>query len=219
MLAEILRNERERWDRRRQSKDGIRNAETIRFKTIYKICNRKIWKKYLQKQLPKEFYKKKVILDILQSSHENVYVGVFFDKIADVRPVTLLKSRLQYKCFSVNFAKISKFMCFLEHLRTSVFVSNKTTPKTSEATVPKNRYNWITALLFYFSNISDWNFWNRISDSTSSLSSFCISTTHRFFSVRFFYFFYRFYRPLQFVIKSLTFWRFIQLFFGSLCST
>ena len=30
---------------------------------------------------------------------------LFFDKVAGLRPVTLLKKSLRYKCFPVNFAK------------------------------------------------------------------------------------------------------------------
>ena len=36
---------------------------------------------------------------------ENTCARDFFNKVADVRPATLLKKRLWHRCFPVNFAK------------------------------------------------------------------------------------------------------------------
>ena len=42
---------------------------------------------------------------------EAIVVGVsFFNKVADLRPETLLKKRLQHKCFPVNFAKFLRIL-------------------------------------------------------------------------------------------------------------
>ena len=47
-----------------------------------------------------------MFLKISQNSQENTCVGIsFFDKFADLRPATLLKERLQHRCFPVNFVK------------------------------------------------------------------------------------------------------------------
>ena len=49
---------------------------------------------------------KKVFLKVLQNSQETpVSKSFFFNKAAGLSPATLLKKRLQHKCFSVNFAK------------------------------------------------------------------------------------------------------------------
>ena len=44
------------------------------------------------------------------------YQSLFFNKVPGLRPVTLLKKRLWYRCFPVNFAKISKNTFSREHL-------------------------------------------------------------------------------------------------------
>ena len=48
---------------------------------------------------------KKVFLKIWQNSHEKPLLDSSFNKVAVVGPVTLLKKRLQRRCFLVNFAK------------------------------------------------------------------------------------------------------------------
>ena len=56
------------------------------------------------------------INNIYRSSHQrcfvkkgvtgkHLYQSLFFNKVAGLRPLTLLKKRLWYRCFSVNFAK------------------------------------------------------------------------------------------------------------------
>ena len=40
-----------------------------------------------------------------------------FDKVAGLRPTTLLKKRLWHRCFLVNFAKFLKTPFLTEHLR------------------------------------------------------------------------------------------------------
>ena len=45
------------------------------------------------------------VLKISQNSQENTYTRVFFNKVAGLRPVTLLKQRLCHRCFPVNLVK------------------------------------------------------------------------------------------------------------------
>ena len=40
--------------------------------------------------------------------YHSLFFSLFFNKVAGQRPVTLLKQRLWYKCFSLNFEKILK---------------------------------------------------------------------------------------------------------------
>ena len=42
---------------------------------------------------------------------------VFLNKVADLRPATLLKKTLWHRCFSVNFSKFLSTPFFTEHLR------------------------------------------------------------------------------------------------------
>ena len=61
---------------------------------------------------------KKVILKISQNSQENTCARVsFFNKVASLRPATLLKKRLWHRCFPVNFAKSLRTPFLTEHLR------------------------------------------------------------------------------------------------------
>ena len=60
---------------------------------------------------------KKVFLEISQNSQENTCAKVtFLNKVAALRPVTLLKKRLWHRCFPVNFVKFLRTPLFTEHL-------------------------------------------------------------------------------------------------------
>ena len=52
-------------------------------------------------------------------------IGVSFSNISDLRPASLLKKRLQYRCFPVNFAKLLRTPVFIEHLRATFSVDLK----------------------------------------------------------------------------------------------
>ena len=51
---------------------------------------------------------KKMVLEISQNSQENTCTRVFFNQVAGLRPVTLLKMRLWHKSFSCNVVKFLK---------------------------------------------------------------------------------------------------------------
>ena len=53
---------------------------------------------------------KKVFLEISPKS-------LFFNKVAGLRPATLLKKRFWRRCFPVNFAKFLATPFLIEHLR------------------------------------------------------------------------------------------------------
>ena len=48
---------------------------------------------------------KKVFLEVSLNSQENTCNSLFFNKVAGLRPATLIKKRLWFMCFPVNFAK------------------------------------------------------------------------------------------------------------------
>ena len=58
-----------------------------------------------QKQPPGVFYKKSVLKNFTKFTGKDLCQSLFFDKVAGLRPATLLKKRLWYRCFPVNFAK------------------------------------------------------------------------------------------------------------------
>ena len=50
--------------------------------------------------------------------------GLFFNKVAGLRPATLLNERLQYRCFPVNIVKFLKIAFFIEHLQWQLAISH-----------------------------------------------------------------------------------------------
>ena len=61
---------------------------------------------------------KKVFLEISQNSQKNTCARVsFLIKLQGLRPATLLKKRLWYRCFPVNFVKFIRITFVTENLR------------------------------------------------------------------------------------------------------
>ena len=59
-----------------------------------------------QKQPPEIFCKGKGVLrHFAKFTGKHLCQSLFFNKVAGLRPATLLKKRLWYRCFPVNFAK------------------------------------------------------------------------------------------------------------------
>ena len=52
--------------------------------------------------------KKGVVRNFAKSTGKHLCQGLFFNKVTDLRPATLLKKRLWHKCFPVNFAKFPR---------------------------------------------------------------------------------------------------------------
>ena len=61
---------------------------------------------------PEVFFKK----DFLRNFAEQLRWSLFFNKVAGLRPATLLKKRLWRRCFSLNFMKYLRTPLFIKHL-------------------------------------------------------------------------------------------------------
>ena len=59
---------------------------------------------------PEVFYKKVVLRNFSKLTRKHLCQSPFFNKVAGLKPETLLKERFWHRCFPVNFAK------FLNHL-------------------------------------------------------------------------------------------------------
>ena len=59
-----------------------------------------------QKQSPEVFYKKNVLRNFTKFAGKHLCQSLFINKVAGLRPATLLKKRLWYRCFPVNFVKL-----------------------------------------------------------------------------------------------------------------
>ena len=66
---------------------------------------------------PEVFYKKGVLRNFAKFTGKHLCQSLFFNKVAGLRPATLLKKRLWYRCFSVNFAKFLGTSFLTKHLQ------------------------------------------------------------------------------------------------------
>ena len=65
---------------------------------------------------PEVFCKKGVLRNFTKFTGKHLCQSLFFNKVAGLRPVTLLKKGLWYRCFSVNFVKFLRTPFYIEHL-------------------------------------------------------------------------------------------------------
>ena len=66
---------------------------------------------------PEMYCKKGVLRNFAKFTGKHLCQSLFFDKVADLRPATLLKKRPWHRCFPVNFAKFLRTPFLTEHLR------------------------------------------------------------------------------------------------------
>ena len=64
----------------------------------------------------KVFCKKAVLKNFAKFTGKHLCQSLFFNKVADLRPATLLKKRLWHRCFPVDFAKLLRTPFFTEYL-------------------------------------------------------------------------------------------------------
>ena len=70
----------------------------------------------VQKQPPVAFGKKMCSWEFHKIHRKTPVLDTFFNKLAGLRPATLLKKRLWYRCFPVNFVKFLQNTFFTEHV-------------------------------------------------------------------------------------------------------
>ena len=70
----------------------------------------------LRSTCPEVFSKKAVLRNFPKLTGKHLCWSPFFNKIAGLRPASLLKKRLKHRCFTVNFEKFLKTPFFSEHL-------------------------------------------------------------------------------------------------------
>ena len=71
----------------------------------------------VQKQPPEVFCKKGALRNFAKFTGKHLCQSLFFNKVAGLRPATLLKRRLWHSRFPVNFAKFLTPPFLTEHLR------------------------------------------------------------------------------------------------------
>ena len=66
---------------------------------------------------PDMFCKKGVLRNVAKLTGKQLCQSLYFNKVAGLRPATLLKQRLWHLCFPVNFAKLLRTPFLTEQLR------------------------------------------------------------------------------------------------------
>ena len=66
------------------------------------------WEVFSVKGVPRNFVK---------FTGKHLCQSLFFNKVAGLKPATLLKKRIWHRCFPVNFEKFLRTSFFIEHLR------------------------------------------------------------------------------------------------------
>ena len=77
-----------------------------------KLCD-KITKRRSRREV---FCKKGVLENFTKFTGKHLCWSLFFNKVAGVRPESILKKRLQHRCFPLNLVKFLKNSFFKEHL-------------------------------------------------------------------------------------------------------
>ena len=60
--------------------------------------------------------KKGVLINLVKFTGKDLCWSLFFNKVAGLRPATLLKKRLWHWCFPVDFTKFLRTPFYIEHL-------------------------------------------------------------------------------------------------------
>ena len=74
---------------------------------------------------PKLFCRKDVLKNFAKFGRKDLCQSLCFNKAAGHRPATLLKRRLWYRCFPVNFVKFLQISFLREHLRWLLLFSDR----------------------------------------------------------------------------------------------
>ena len=71
---------------------------------------------------PEVFCTKGVLKNFAKFTRKHLCQGLFFNKVADLRPATLLKKRLWHRRFPVDFEKNLRTPFFTEHLQWLLYI-------------------------------------------------------------------------------------------------
>ena len=85
-------------------------------KIYFYTVNQSLFDTNKKKQSSRGVLLKGVLRNLTKFTGKQLYPRLFFNKVADLRPATLLKKRLWHRCFPVNFVKFLRTPLFTEHL-------------------------------------------------------------------------------------------------------
>ena len=91
----------------------------LRLKSVgsFWYCFHKCFQDLIRSSRPKLFCKKGVLRNFAKFTGKHVCKSLFFSKVAGLRPATLSKKRLWYRCFPMNFENFLRTPFIIEKLR------------------------------------------------------------------------------------------------------
>ena len=131
---------------------------------------------------PEVFCTKGVLKNFAKSTGKHLCQSLFFNRVADVRPATLLKKRLWHRCFPVDFAKFLRTPFFTEHLQWLLlkFISHHTKEILYVNTNLMGNQPWSKNKHFLGINVNFYQFHERIFRSSRSQMFFKIGALKNF---------------------------------------
>ena len=76
-----------------------------------------LWNIYSRSSRPEVFCKKSIVRNFTKFTEKHLRQKLFFNKVAGLRPATLLKKSLWHRCFPVNFVKFLRTTFFIDNLQ------------------------------------------------------------------------------------------------------
>ena len=89
---------------------------------------------------PRVFCKRGVLRNFPKFTGKHRCQRTFFNKVADLRPATLLKKRFWHRCFPLNFAKYLRTPFLTEHLVATATIPRETWRTLSHPMSNRNFY-------------------------------------------------------------------------------
>ena len=80
---------------------------------------------------PEVFCKKGILRNCTRFTGKDLCQSIFFNKVAGLRPATILKKILWHRCFPVNFVKFPKTPFYIEHLWWLLLSKTESTKQSS----------------------------------------------------------------------------------------
>ena len=92
----------------------IRNPKLLDICLAFRMFCWQAWFKQSRSSRLEVFCKEAVLRNFAKFTGKHLYQSLVFNKVAGLRPATLLQKRLWHRCFPVNFAKFVRTAFFTE---------------------------------------------------------------------------------------------------------
>ena len=96
---------------------GLQEMLLVEMVSYKKICQVTLNFCFSRSSRLEVFCRKDFLRHFAKFTGKHLCQSLCFNKVADLRPATLLKKRFWHRCFPVNFAKFLRTTLFTQHLR------------------------------------------------------------------------------------------------------